>query len=85
VDQEASAVHISCLQREKSACAASPTRDAAAHRRQRHRWFQDERWYDLLVILDDANSEIHYAQLVEEEATATVAIPSMCLVQADDL
>src|ERR1019366_5719718 len=22
------------------------------------RWFQDERWYDLLVILDDANSEI---------------------------
>ena len=37
-----------------------------------HRWFQDERWYDLLVILDDANSEIYYAQLVEEEATATV-------------
>jgi transposase len=36
-----------------------------------HRWFQDERWYDLLVILDDANSEIYYAQLVEE-ATATV-------------
>ena len=26
-----------------------------------HRWFQDERWYDLLVILDDANSEIYYA------------------------
>lgn len=37
-----------------------------------HRWFQDERWYDLLVILDDANSEIYYAQLVEEESTATV-------------
>jgi len=37
-----------------------------------HRWFQDERWYDLLVILDAANSEIYYAQLVEEEATATV-------------
>src|ERR1700691_4826636 len=37
-----------------------------------HRWFQDERWYDLLVILDDANSEIYYAQLVEEEATGTV-------------
>jgi hypothetical protein len=37
-----------------------------------HRWFQDERWYDLLVILDDANSEIYYAQLVEEEGTATV-------------
>src|SRR5260370_9788992 len=37
-----------------------------------HRWFQDERWYDLLVILDDANSEIYYAQLVEEESTVTV-------------
>jgi hypothetical protein len=24
-----------------------------------HRWFQDELWYDLLVILDDANSEIY--------------------------
>jgi transposase len=29
----------------------------------RHQWFQDERWYDLIVILDDA-SEIYYAQLV---------------------
>jgi len=37
-----------------------------------HQWFQDERWYDLLVMLDDATSEIYYAQLVEEEATATV-------------
>ena len=37
-----------------------------------HRWFQDERWYDLIVILDDASSEIYYAQLVEEESTATV-------------
>ncbi len=37
-----------------------------------HRWFQDERWYDLIVILDDANSQIYYAQLVEEESTATV-------------
>jgi hypothetical protein len=33
----------------------------------RHRWFQDERWYDLIVILDDAASQIYYAQLVEEE------------------
>ena len=31
----------------------------------RHRWFQDERWYDLIVILD-ATSEIYYAQLVEK-------------------
>ena len=38
----------------------------------RHRWFQDERWYDLIVILDDASSEIYYAQLVAEESTATV-------------
>ena len=38
----------------------------------RHHWFQDERWYDLIVILDDASSEIYYAQLVEEESTATV-------------
>jgi len=38
----------------------------------RHRWFQDERWYDLIVILDDASSEIYYAQLVEAESTVTV-------------
>jgi hypothetical protein len=38
----------------------------------RHCWLQDERWYDLIVILDDATSEIYYAQLVEEESTATV-------------
>jgi transposase len=37
-----------------------------------HRWFQDERWYDLIVILDDATSEIYYARLVEEESTLTV-------------
>jgi transposase len=38
----------------------------------RHRWFQDDRWYDLLVILDDATSQIYYAQLVEQESTLTV-------------
>lgn len=38
----------------------------------KHRWFQDDRYYDLLVILDDATSEIYYAQLVEEESTRTV-------------
>jgi len=38
----------------------------------RHRWFDDQRWYDLLVVLDDASSEIYYAQLVEEESTLTV-------------
>ena len=38
----------------------------------KHRWFGDERWYDLIVILDDATGEIYYAQLVEEESTRTV-------------
>jgi len=38
----------------------------------RHRWFCDDRWYDLLVVLDDATSEIYYAQLVEQESTRTV-------------
>src|SRR5947199_463422 len=37
-----------------------------------HRWFCDDRWYDLLVIMDDATSEVYYAQLVTEESTATV-------------
>ena len=38
----------------------------------KHRWLQDDRYYDLIVILDDATSEIYYAQLVEEESTRTV-------------
>src|SRR5438270_317507 len=38
----------------------------------KHQWFGDERWYDLIVILDDATSEIYYAQLVPEESTRTV-------------
>ena len=38
----------------------------------KHQWFSDERWYDLIVILDDATKEIYYAQLVEEESTRTV-------------
>lgn len=38
----------------------------------KHGWFQDDRWYDLIVILDDATSETYYAQLVEEESTRTV-------------
>jgi len=37
-----------------------------------HQWFQDGRWYDLIVIMDDATSEIYYAQLVDEESTRTV-------------
>ena len=38
----------------------------------RHQWFQDGRWHDLIVIMDDATSEVYYAQLVEEESTMTV-------------
>jgi transposase len=38
----------------------------------KHRWLSDDRYFDLLVILDDATSEIYYAQLVEEESTRTV-------------
>ena len=38
----------------------------------KHQWFGDERWYDLIVILDDATSEIYYTQLVGEESTRTV-------------
>ena len=38
----------------------------------RHQWFQDERWYDLIEMLDDATSETYYAQMVEEESTRTV-------------
>jgi len=64
------------------------TRDRRVHRRKRprrplpgmllhidgshHQWFQDDRWYDLLVILDDATNEVYYAQLVEGESTRTV-------------
>src|SRR5579859_6288934 len=56
----------------QAARAAAVAGDAVAYRRQPPPWFQDERWYDLIVILDDATSEIYYAQLVEEESTATV-------------
>lgn len=38
----------------------------------RHQWFCDDRWHDLIVVLDDATSEIYYAQLVAEESTRTV-------------
>jgi len=37
-----------------------------------HRWFGDDRRQELIVILDDATSEIYYAQLVEAESTHTV-------------
>jgi len=48
----------------------------------KHRWFQDARFYDLIVILDDATSEIYYAQLVEEESTRTVLAALRAVVAA---
>jgi transposase len=39
-----------------------------------HRWFGDARRYELIVILDDATSEIYYAQLVEAESTHSVMV-----------
>jgi len=47
----------------------------------KHRWLQDERWYDLIVIMDDATSAIYYAQLVEEESTRTVLVGIWEVVQ----
>jgi transposase len=38
----------------------------------KHQWLGDERWFDLIVIMDDATSEVYYAQLVDEESTKTV-------------
>jgi transposase len=37
-----------------------------------HRWFQDDRYHELIVIMDDATSEIYYAQLVDAECTRSV-------------
>src|SRR6266446_8081410 len=50
-----------------------------------HRRFQDERWYDLIVILDDATSEIYYAQLVEEESTVTVMAALRAVIERKGL
>ena len=36
----------------------------------KHQWFQDERWHDLIVILDDATSDIYYAQLADPSLLA---------------
>jgi transposase len=51
----------------------------------KHRWFSDARWYDLIVILDDATSEIYYAQLVEEESTRTVMAGLREVIEAKGL
>ena len=38
----------------------------------KHAWLRDGRHYDLITLLDDATSEIYYAQLVAEEGTRTL-------------
>lgn len=51
----------------------------------KHRWLNDDRWHDLIVILDDATSEIYYAQLVEEESTRTVMAALREVIQRQGL
>ena len=51
----------------------------------KHRWFQDDRYYDLLVVLDDATSRIYYAQLVEEESTRTVMAALRKVIEREGL
>jgi transposase len=51
----------------------------------KHRWLNDGRWHDLIVILDDATSEIYYAQLVEEESTRTVMAALRHVVETQGL
>lgn len=51
----------------------------------KHRWLSDGRWHDLIVILDDASSEIYYAQLVEEESTRSVMAALRAVVEKQGL
>src|ERR1700731_809768 len=51
----------------------------------KHRWFQDHRYYDLLVILDDSTSQIYYAQLVAEESTRTVMTALREVIEGEGL
>jgi len=44
-----------------------------------HAWFGDGRKYELIVIMDDATSEIYYAQLEEAESTRSI-LKALCAV-----
>src|SRR5713226_8316735 len=46
-----------------------------------HRWLSGEQWQDLIVVLDDASSEIYYAQLVEQEGTVTTMAALRAVVE----
>ena len=50
-----------------------------------HAWLPEGRHYDLLAVLDDATSEIYYAQLVEEESTRTVLAALRAVVEKKGL
>jgi len=50
----------------------------------KHRWLNDDRWYDLIVILDDATSEIYYRAIVEEESTRTVMAGLREVIESKD-
>jgi hypothetical protein len=41
----------------------------------RHAWFQDDRYYDLSRIMDDAPSEIYYVRL---SSVVVVGMPHTC-------
>jgi hypothetical protein len=56
----------------RKASAAAGARDAAAHRRQSSSLVSRRALVRPAGDLDDATSEIYYAQLVEEESTVTV-------------
>lgn len=51
----------------------------------KHQWFGDDRWHDRIVILEDATSEIYYAQLVEEESTRTVMVGLREVIETEGL
>lgn len=51
----------------------------------KHRWFQHDRYYDLIVVLDDATSQIYYAQLVEEESTLTTMAAFREVIEGEGL
>ena len=66
-------------------CRSGCERINAAPQHRLPGWLNDDRWYDLIVILDDAASEIYYAQLVAEESTATVMAALRAVIQRKGL
>jgi transposase len=46
-----------------------------------HEWLGKNCWHDLIVVLDDATSQIYYAQLVAQESTATMLAALRAVVE----